>query len=96
MVQLFVLFEIFHIGNSRSERVSLFRMSPMRNPVLFMGTLGALGVHFAALYSPFTQRVLGLAPLDLGAWLSLATWAATIVVVMELHKAWRRWRPLAP
>jgi magnesium-transporting ATPase (P-type) len=94
MVQLFVLFEIFHIGNARSERVSLFRLSPLRNPVLLLGTLAALTVHGAALYAPFTQDVLGIAPLPLDAWITLAAWASGIVVVMELHKAWRRWRPL--
>jgi magnesium-transporting ATPase (P-type) len=89
MVQLFVLFEIFHIGNSRSERISLFRLSPLRNPILLLGTLAAVGVHLGALYSPFGREVLGIAPLDLEIWLSLGAWALTIVAVMELHKAWR-------
>ncbi len=89
MVQLFVLFEIFHIGNARSEHISLFRLSPLRNPILLAGTLGAMGVHLAAVYSPFMQRVLGVAPLELESWLTLAAYAFTIVVVMELHKAWR-------
>jgi Ca2+-transporting ATPase len=94
MVQLFVLFEIFHIGNSRSESISLFRLSPLRNPLLFAGTLAALGVHVAAVHWPFTQRLLDLAPPSLEAWLSLAGWAITIVVVMELHKAFRSRRPI--
>nr|MDJ0789781.1 HAD-IC family P-type ATPase [Myxococcota bacterium] len=89
MVQLFVLFEIFHIGNCRSERISLFRLSPARNPILLVGTLAALGVHLAALHLPLTQRVLGLAPLGLGEWMTLASYAIAIVVVMEIHKLWR-------
>lgn len=88
MVQLFVLFEIFHIGNSRSERVSFLRLSPFRNPLLFAGTLGAVAVHLAALYLPFTQSLLGFEPLPLGQWAVLGAGAATVLVVMEAHKAW--------
>jgi magnesium-transporting ATPase (P-type) len=91
LVQLFVLFEIFHIGNSRSETRSLLRMSPMGNPVLLVGTLTALGVHLAALFTPALQTLLGVAPPSPMQWLSLAALAATIVLVMELHK-WIRSR----
>ena len=94
MVQLFVLFEIFHIGNSRSERISLFRLSPRRNPILLLGTLAAIGVHVGALYLPFTRELLGVAPLALDEWLTLAALAATIVVVMEAHKRWSSRREL--
>jgi len=93
MVQLFVLFEIFHIGNARSERISLFRLSPLRNPVLLLGTLAAVAVHVAALYAPLTREVLGLAPLELRTWIELALYAVSIVVVMELHKLLRGGRP---
>ena len=88
MVQLLVLFEVFHIGNCRSERISLLRRNPLLNPVLFLGTLGALAVHAAALYAPFTQKLLGFSPLGLREWAELAASAATIMVVMEAHKLW--------
>jgi len=88
MVQLFVLFEIFHIGNSRSERISLFRLSSMRNPFLLFGTLAALGIHVAALYFPFTSQLLGISPPTLEEWGVLSLAAGSIVVVMELHKSW--------
>lgn len=89
LVQLFVLFEVFHIGNARSESISLFRLSPLRNPVLLLGTFGALSVHLAAMHTPFFQGVLGVAPIPLADWVLLAAVAAGIVVVMELHKAVR-------
>jgi len=95
MVQLFVLFEIFHIGNSRSERISIFRLSPRRNPILLLGTLAAISVHVAALYLPFTQELLGVAPLGATEWVTLAALAATIVVVMEAHKFWSQRGELA-
>jgi magnesium-transporting ATPase (P-type) len=92
LVQLFVLFEIFHIGNSRSETRSLFKLSPLSNPLLLLGTLTAMGVHAAALYTPFLQQLLDVALPRPEDWLSLVGMAASIVVVMEAHKALRaRW-----
>lgn len=87
MVQLFVLFEVFHIGNARSERISLFRLNPLSNPVLLVGTVAALGVHMTALFVPFFQDLLGVAPPGLYDWTALAASAALILVVMELQKA---------
>jgi magnesium-transporting ATPase (P-type) len=95
LVQLFVLFEVMHIGNSRSETISLFRLSPLGNPVLFVGTLAALTVHVAAMYTPFLRELLDLHPLAPGDLLRLVVVASSIVIVMELHKAWRRRHPIA-
>ena len=77
LVQLFVLFEIFHIGNSRSETRSLFRLSPLANPILLAGTLAAMTVHGVALYTPFFQELLNIQPLRLDEWASLAAMAAS-------------------
>ncbi|MFW6009946.1 MAG: cation-translocating P-type ATPase, partial [Actinomycetota bacterium] len=102
VMQLFVLFEILHIGNARSERISLFRLSPLRNPVLLGGTSLALAVHLLATYTPLMQTVLGVRPVSLMQWAELLLLASSIVVVMELHK-WlrgsagaRRTAPAAP
>ena len=91
---LFVLFEILHIGNSRSETRSLFQMSPLANPILFVGTLAAMSVHGMALYTPFFQELLDVQPLRPEEWASLVAMAASIVVVMESHKALRKRWPL--
>jgi magnesium-transporting ATPase (P-type) len=88
MVQLFVLFEILHIGNARSERIALFRLSPLRNRLLLLGTLAAFGVHLIALYTPFLQELLGVKPPMLREWATLIALAAPIVVVIEAHKWW--------
>jgi magnesium-transporting ATPase (P-type) len=89
MVQLFVLFEIFHIGNARSESLSLLSLNPLRNPMLFVGTLAALALHATALHSPLLQGLLGIAPLAAREWALLAALASPIVLVLELHKRWR-------
>ena len=57
-----------------------------------IGTLTALSVHVGALYTPAFQQLLSIAPPSFDEWVRLAAYAASIVVVMELHKALRaRW-----
>jgi Ca2+-transporting ATPase len=92
-----VLFQMFHVGNARSELQSVFRISPISNPFLFIATLAALIVHIAALYLPPTQYVLRVEPLDLDSWVRIVPVALTIVIAVEIHKRIRRVDPeLAP
>jgi Ca2+-transporting ATPase len=90
-----VLFQVFQAGNARSERVSVFRISPFSNPFLFIATAAALGIHIAALYFGPAQYVLRLVPLPLDAWMRMAAVAATIIVAIELHKRFRGRNPAA-
>jgi magnesium-transporting ATPase (P-type) len=90
-----VLFQVFHIGNSRSEHRSAFAKSPLLNPFLLVGTLIALSIHIAALYVPVTQFILRVEPLDLSTWIRMIAVAASVIVVVEIHKLvrgpGRRW-----
>jgi magnesium-transporting ATPase (P-type) len=88
-----VLFQMFHVGNSRSEHRSVFALSPFSNPFLFAATASALAAHAAALYLPPTQFVLRVEPIGAGDWLRILLVAATIVVAVELEKLIRR-RPI--
>jgi len=91
-----VVFNIFQAGNARSENRSLFTISPLGNPFLFWSTVGAVGLHLAALHLPATQYVLGVQPITLEAWIRAIVAAASILVVVEVHKAVRRRWPLSP
>lgn len=91
-----VVFNIFQAGNARSENRSLFTISPLGNPFLFWSTVGAVGLHLAALHLPATQYVLGVQPITLEAWIRAIVVAASILVVVEVHKAVRRRWPLSP
>jgi magnesium-transporting ATPase (P-type) len=95
LVQLFVLFEVLHIGNSRSEKTSIFRLNPFSNLLLFAGTVLALGVHTLALYTPFLQTLLDVQPVTSSDFIFLVAVASSILLVMEIHKAWRHFRPLS-
>jgi Ca2+-transporting ATPase len=85
-----VVFQMFQVGNSRSEHRSVFSKSPFSNRFLFVATALALAVHVAALELAATQFVLRVQPIDGGAWLRVVAVAASIVLAMELHKLARR------
>jgi magnesium-transporting ATPase (P-type) len=91
---LFVVFEIFQLGNSRSETRSMFLISPFSNPLLLIGTLSACTIHLIALNLPVTQQVLGATMPTLEQWAVLIILASSVIVVMELHKLFRFLQPL--
>ncbi len=89
---LMVLFENVHIGNCRSETRSAFALSPLRNPLLLVGTIVAQLIHIAALYLPGISTVLETAPVPLEHWGRLLALALSVLAAMEIHKFIRAMR----
>jgi hypothetical protein len=58
-------------ADERSDRRNGHIQEPFSNRSLFVGTIGAVAVHAAALYLPFTPFALGLEPISLEAWLEI-------------------------
>ena len=85
-----VLFQMFHVGNCRSDHLSVFRQSPFGNPFLFVATTAALLIHVGALHFTPTQIMLRVEPIEPEAWIRIVAVAATILVAIELHKLIRR------
>jgi hypothetical protein len=83
---LLVLFENIQAGNSRSETASLFGLSPLRNPLLFVGTAVAQLVHMAAIYTPGLRDVLHLEHVTPEQWLVSLALALSLFFSSELHK----------
>jgi magnesium-transporting ATPase (P-type) len=90
-LMLMVLFENIHVFNCRSETRSTFRHNPLLNPLLLFGTVAAQLVHIGAMYTPWISEVLRIRPISPQHWLELLLLAVTVLVVVELHKATRRW-----
>jgi magnesium-transporting ATPase (P-type) len=84
-----VMFQIFHVFNSRSVQRSIFRKNPLSNKFLFVGTIMSFALHFGAMYWEPTQTLLRLEPLTLDTWLKLIPIALSILAVVELHKLFR-------
>jgi magnesium-transporting ATPase (P-type) len=87
---LMVLFENVHVFNCRSETRSVFRHSPLRNPLLLVGTVAAQCVHIGAMYAPWISDVLHIQPVSPQRWLELLGLALTVLLAMEVHKALRK------
>lgn len=88
---LMVLFENVQAFNSRSETMSVFRHSPLRNKLLFFGTIAAQLVHIGAMYTPGLREVLGVQPVSLEHWIELLALALVMLFAMEAHKRCRRY-----
>jgi Ca2+-transporting ATPase len=91
-----VLFQVFHVGNARSEHQSVFTRSPFSNRFLLLATLSALAVHVAALFLTPAQLVLRVEAIsEPTTWLQMIAVASTILPTMEVHKWLRRPRSSA-
>lgn len=89
-----VVFQVFQAGNARSDTRSLFRMRATSNLPLFVSTVAALAVHLLALYLPPGQYVLRVEPIELTAWVRIIVVASSLLIAVELEKAWRRRRSM--
>jgi magnesium-transporting ATPase (P-type) len=85
-----------HAGNARSERRSLFAISPLDNRFLSAAVVFALSIHIAASHWGPTQQVLQIAPVTGAGWARIAVVAVAVIAVSELHKWLRSRRHLGP
>ena len=85
-----VLFQMFHVGNCRSDYLSAFRKSPFSNPFLLVATVAAFIIHAGALYVPATQVILRVEPIGMDAWIRMVAVAMSIIAAIEIHKRIRR------
>jgi magnesium-transporting ATPase (P-type) len=95
LLLLMVLFQNFHVFNSRSERESAFRVPISRNYFLVGGVALALAVHVASMHIPFMQRLLRIAPVGMQEWLVPIALASAVLGSVEIFKIFLRrgWLP---
>jgi Ca2+-transporting ATPase len=85
-VTTMVFFQFFQAWNSRSETISVFRISPMSNPFLFFGMIASVFAHLAVIYVPALQWVFRTVPLSLFEWGEILVVSTMIIVVVEFDK----------
>lgn len=91
---LMVLFENIHIGNSRSETRSAFAISPLKSPILLIGTLSAFAIHMLVMNWEFSRQILYVGPVSFQEFIWLFIIACSLLIAMELHKlSWRARHP---
>jgi magnesium-transporting ATPase (P-type) len=85
-----------HAGNARSERRSLFAVSPLDNKFLSAAVAIALAIHVAASYWGPTQTILQIEPVTAEGWYRIGVVVVVVIVVSELHKWVRSRRGIGP
>jgi magnesium-transporting ATPase (P-type) len=81
-----------HAGNARSERRSLFAVSPFDNKFLAAAVIVALTIHIAATYWGPTQVVLRIQPVTAGGWMRIGVVVLAVIAISEAHKRLRSHR----
>jgi magnesium-transporting ATPase (P-type) len=86
-----VVFQFFHVFNSRSLDRSLLRIPAFSNRFLFASLVAAAAAHLAVLHLPLLQRIFRTAPLAAADWTLVFAIGFTVVLGGELDK-WRNRR----
>jgi len=90
-----VVFQFFHVFNSRSLDRSIFQIPLFSNRFLFLSIVMAGLAQLAILYVPFMQRIFRTTPLDTGDWMLVLAVGSAVIVGGELDK-WRNKRAGTP
>lgn len=81
-----VFTQFFHVFNSRSETISVFRQNPLSNRFLFISIIAAFLAQMSILYVPFMQAVFRTIPLSLREFAIAVTAASAVLFGSELDK----------
>jgi len=87
-----VVFNFFHVLNSRSLDQSITKIPFFSNRLLFYTVVGAGAAQMAVLYLPPLQRVFSTVPIPLEMWGMMLLIGSTVIVGGELDKWWNRRR----
>jgi len=79
----------------RSERIPLWRLGPLTNPLLVAAVAGTVALQVALVSVPALRDVFSLAPLAGWHWLVAVGVALAYYALVELEKAWSRSRARA-
>ncbi|MDI6854107.1 MAG: HAD-IC family P-type ATPase [Deltaproteobacteria bacterium] len=90
-VTTMVFFQFFQCWNSRSEYQSAFTISPFSNPFLLYALFAATLAQVAFIYAPPLQWVFRTGPLTLYDWALILGISVSVILVVEIDKALRRW-----
>lgn len=87
-----VMFQFFHVFNSRSMRRSAFTMPLRSNPYVAASVVLAIVAHVGALHLPFMQDLFGTTPIGIGYWAVVVGIGSLVILFVELEKFFLRRR----
>jgi Ca2+-transporting ATPase len=90
-----VVFQFFHVFNSRSLDASIFSIPLFSNRILFFSIVAALSAQLAVLHVPLLQPIFRTQPLSAQYWIIIVLVGITVILGGELDK-WRNRRRATP
>ncbi len=81
-----VMSQVGNVLACRTEREPLFRVGVLSNRLVLWGILSELCIIIMLIYTPFFQKVFGLAPLGENDWLLLLVFAPFLLLADEARK----------
>ncbi|WP_141266767.1 cation-transporting P-type ATPase [Thermodesulfovibrio sp. Kuro-1] len=89
-VTTMVFFQFFQAWNSRSEYESIFKISLLSNPFLFLSLIAATIAQLAFIYVPTLQWIFRTEPISIKDWHNVLLVALSVIIVVEIDKWLRR------
>jgi calcium-translocating P-type ATPase len=90
LLLLMVCFENIQVLNCRSDHRSIFRMPFAGNPWVLVVIGLTQAVHIGAMFVPGLRDVLGIAPVGLADWATVAALSLSLLLALEIVKFARR------
>ncbi len=84
-----VMFQMFNVLNSKSEKKSLFEVGVFSNKYLIGAIVSSVALQLAILYTPLNQ-VFDTVSITLQDWAIILVASASIIVLMEIYKITKR------
>jgi sodium/potassium-transporting ATPase subunit alpha len=81
-----VMAQIANVFACRSERLSVFRLGLLSNPLILLGIVVEAGLLLLMVYTPFGHWILGTKSLPLWIWVYLVLGAAGLFLAEEVRK----------
>jgi len=81
-----ILLEMFNAFNCRSEKYSVTKRLPWQNPWLIAGVAASVAMSIMVIHIPFMNVLFHTQPLEWRDWMLAASFASTILLVVEFVK----------
>merc|ERR1719272_1322740 len=91
-LSVLVTIEMLNAFNAISEDHSLFVMTPLVNPYLFVACAVSIGLHFVIVYVPVLAQIFSISALTFHEWMLVLAFSFPVIIIDEILKFFGRMR----
>lgn len=89
-LSVLVTIEMLNAFNAISEDHSLFVMTPLVNPYLFVACAVSIGLHFVIVYIPVLAQIFSIHALTFHEWMLVLAFSFPVIIIDEILKFFGR------